>query len=130
MAHQFIAQLDPNIRDAVFGNVGSMAAFRVGNEDSQALEPQFAPAFTASDIMNTPNYNAVVRVLANGVPALPFSLAAMPPPQSSPERVAQLIEQSSLTYGRPREEIEAEIQTRYQKQVPPAPQVPTPPAQI
>ena len=124
MAHQFIAQLDPNIRDAVFGNVGSMAAFRVGNEDSQALEAQFAPSFTASDIMNTPNYNAVVRVLANGVPAQPFSVATMPPPQSSPERVAQLIEQSSQQYGRPREEIEAEIQARYQKPVMPQPPMP------
>ncbi len=128
MAHQFIAQLDPTIRDAVFGNVGSMAAFRVGNEDSQALEAQFAPSFTAADIMNTPNYNAVVRVLANGVPAQPFSLAAMPPPDSSPARVAELIEYSIARYGRPRDEVEADIRARYQKPAPPPP--PMPPQQL
>lgn len=121
VAHQFIAQLDPTIRDAVFGNVGSMAAFRVGNEDAQALEAQFAPVFTASDIMNTPNYNAVMRVLANGVPMQPFSVATMPPPVSSPEKVAAIIAQSYARYGRPRAHIEAEIAARYQKPAAPTP---------
>jgi hypothetical protein len=74
VAHQFIAQLDPVIKDAVFGNVGSLAAFRVGPEDGQFLEQQFAPTFTASDLMNVPNYNAVMRILANGTPTPPFSV--------------------------------------------------------
>jgi hypothetical protein len=124
VAHQFIAQLDPVIKDAVFGNVGSMASFRVGNEDSQALESQFAPVFSATDIMNTPNYNAVMRVLANGTPTQPFSVATMPPPVSSPERVLQLMDLSYQTYGRPRDEVELEISQRYQKPVPPVPSAP------
>lgn len=123
MAHQFIAQLDPTIRDAVFGNVGSMAVFRVGNEDAQVLEPQLAPTFTANDIMNTPNYNALFRVLANGVPTQAFSAATMPPPESDPARVQAIIDQSYSTYGRPRDEVEAEIQSRYQKPKPPSPPV-------
>jgi len=125
VAHQFIAQLDPVIRDAVFGNVGSMAAFRVGNDDAQALEAQFAPAFSAKDIMNTPNYNAVMRVLADGTPTPAFSVATLPPPESDSSRAQQLIENSYQKYGRPRAEIEAELQERYQKPAPPVPPMPS-----
>jgi hypothetical protein len=121
VAHQFIAQLDPVIRDAVFGNVGSMAAFRVGTDDAVELESQFAPVFSANDIMNTPNYNAIVRVLANGVPTPPFSVATLPPPPSDPSIIQGIIQQSYAKYGRPREEIEEEIRLRYQKPVPPVP---------
>ncbi len=121
VAHQFTAQLDPVIKDAVFGNVGSMVAFRVGNDDSQILEAQFAPSFTAADIMNTPNYNAVMRVLANGTPTQAFSASTMPPPESDKSKVARLIAESYAKYGRPREEIEADIQQRYQKPVPAVP---------
>ncbi len=121
MAHQFTAQLDPGIKDAVFGNVGSMAAFRIGSEDSQLMEHQFAPVFTANDLMNVPNYNAFVRMLANGVPTKPFSLATMPPAKADFSRIEILKERSAQQYGRPREEIEHEISVRYQKEsiVPP-----------
>lgn len=115
VVHQFIAQLDQQIKDAVFGNVGSLVAFRVGTEDAQFLEQQFAPVFSAKDIMNTPNYNALVRLLANGVPTKPFSVAMRPPIKSDPVLVQQLIEYSLSRYGRPRAEIEAEISARYAK---------------
>ncbi len=124
VAHQYIAQLDPAIRDAVFGNVGSMAVFRVGNEDAQALENQFQPTFSVHDIMNIPNYNAYMRVLANGVPTQPFSVATMPPIKSDPVRAAQLMQQSLARYGRPRAEVEEEIRLRYQKPIPPIPPTP------
>lgn len=117
MAHQFIAQLDPVIRDAVFGNVGSMAVFRVGNEDAQALENQFSPIFSVQDIMNIPNYKAYVRMLANGVPTIPFSIDTLPPIASNPALAQQLMTQSLMQYGRPRVEVESEIQARYQKPV-------------
>lgn len=113
IAHQFIAQLDQSIKDAVFGNVGSMAVFRVGNEDAQALESQVAPNFSTNDLMNTPNYHAVLRILANGVPTPAFSVATEPPPESDPSRVATLIEQSYAAYGRSRDEVEQEILNRY-----------------
>ena len=127
VAHQFIAQLDQNIKDAVFGNVGSIATFRVGSEDAQFLESQFAPVFQAKDIMNVPNYNAFVRMLVNGVPSKPFSMATMPPITSDPARVSALIEESAQRHGRPRAEVEAEISARYQKK--PA-AVPTPGAMM
>lgn len=122
IAHQFIAQLQPEIRDAVFGNVGSMAAFRVGPEDAQFLEHQFNPTFTASDLMNIPNRTAYARILANGSPTPPFSLATLPPSESDIARTAILIEESYRRYGRARAEIENEIITRYHnKPVPPVP---------
>lgn len=125
MAHQFIAQLQPDIKDAVFGNVGSMAAFRVGPEDSQFLEQQFAPTFTASDLMNVPNRNAFLRVLADGTPTPPFSISTLAPAEVDLKRVQMLIEQSYERYSRPRAEIEAEIAVRYQKPAPPVPPAPS-----
>jgi len=116
MAHQYIAQLDENIRDAVFGNVGSLASFRVGSDDAQFLEQQFAPVFTANDLMNVPNYHAFVRMLADGVPMKPFSVATMPPPASDPSQVAYMKQRSLERYGRPRAEVEAEISARYVKE--------------
>ncbi len=122
VAHQFIAQLDDDIRDAVFGNVGSMAIFRVGPEDGQTLEKQLDPVFDANDIMNIENYNAYFKVLANGVPTKPFSAAAMAPLETDLSRVAHMLAQSMTRYGRPRAEIEAEIAERYKKEEPAAPQ--------
>ena len=105
----------------MFGNVGSIVSFRVGTEDAQFLEQQFAPVFSAKDIMNVPNYNAILRILANGVPTKPFSMATMPPITSDPARVQAMIEESSRRNGRPRAEVEAEISARYQKKPAPVP---------
>ncbi len=116
IAHQFIAQLDQNIKDAVFGNVGSMATFRVGPEDAQFLEQQYAPVFNASNLMNIPNRNAFMRVLANGTPTKPFSLRTMPPPPSDLERIKELINLSYAQHGRMREDVENEILARYAKE--------------
>lgn len=113
VAHQFIAQLDETIRDAVFGNVGSMAAFRVGPEDSAVLEKQFAPTFSASDLMNIENRNAYMRILASGTPTPPFSMRTMKPHDTNVEYAQELIEYSLLQYGRSREEVERDIQNRY-----------------
>jgi hypothetical protein len=118
VAHQFIAQLDEDIKDAVFGNVGSMAVFRTGPEDAQFLEPQFAPVFDGGDLMNVANHNAYLRVLANGTPTRPFSITTNAPAETDHDRVQRIIEMSYQKYGRPREEVESEISQRYQKQEP------------
>lgn len=112
MAHQFMAQLDPAIKDAVFGNVGSMAAFRVGSEDAAALEHQFAPPFTAHDLMQVPNRQAYLRLLANGTPTKPFSLVTDPPAEHATS-VKERIERSYARYGAPRETVEQAIRVRY-----------------
>jgi hypothetical protein len=119
MAHQYIAQLDSAIRDAVFGNVGSIACFRVGTEDAQFMEQQFAPIFNTNNIINIPNWNAYFRVLADGVPAKPFSAATLPPPVSDPELAAAIKQHSLSVYGRPRAEVENEIADRYKKDISP-----------
>ncbi len=80
IAHQFIAQLDEKIKDAVFGNVGSIASFRVGTEDAEFLEKQFAPVFTARDIQNLDNHNAYVKLLMDGRPVKPFNIEPVSPP--------------------------------------------------
>ncbi|MBI4118118.1 MAG: ATP-binding protein [Parcubacteria group bacterium] len=113
VAHQFIAQLEEGIRNAVFGNVGSMAAFRVGPEDTEFLQQQFAPIFTANDLMNIDNFNAYVRLLANGRPAKPFNIRIPAKPEGNPAQAEALKELSALKYGRPREEVEAEVAARY-----------------
>lgn len=124
MAHQFIAQLDETIRGAVFGNVGSIAAFRVGNEDAQFLEQQFQPVFSAQDLSNTPNWNAALRVLANGTPQIPFSIETVMPPQTDAVHASEIMNRSYEQFGRPRDEVEAEIQQRYQRPAPPVPPAP------
>jgi len=118
MAHQFIAQLDEDIKNAVFGNVGSMATFRVGPDDSQFLEHQYAPTFESADLMNVPNRNAYMRVLADGTPTRPFSMATMAPPEVSSETAARIIEKSYARYARSRAEVEEEIAARYRKPAP------------
>lgn len=115
IAHQFIAQLEEDIRDAVFGNVGSIIAYRVGAEDAEYLEKQFSPEFTAKDIMNTDNYNALVKMLVNGRPAKAFNMRAEPSPRGKHEVVEKLKQISYLTYGGDRLEVEENIMKKYRK---------------
>jgi hypothetical protein len=114
IAHQFIAQLDERIRDAVFGNVGSLACFRVGADDAEYLEKQFAPVFSAHDIMNIENRNAYLKILVDGRPVKPFNVVMAPPPPRGTGLSAEIIEHSLMMYGRDREEVEREILSKYQ----------------
>ncbi|MDR3519665.1 MAG: type IV secretion system DNA-binding domain-containing protein [Candidatus Pacebacteria bacterium] len=114
IAHQYIAQLEDNIKNAVFGNVGSMAVFRVGTEDATFLEPRFKPQFSASDITKLDNYNAYVNMLVNGQPTKPFNIKTLPPEKGSSMDVVDSLKQLSYEkYGRDREEVEAEIMARF-----------------
>jgi len=113
VAHQYIAQLEENIKDAVFGNVGSMAVFRVGADDAQFLESKFKPVFTASDIMKIDNHNAYLSLLVNGQPTKPFNIKTFPPPEGIIEIVDKIKELSYLKYGRDRAEVEEEIMNKY-----------------
>lgn len=113
MAHQFIAQLDDKIRDAVFGNVGSMAAFRVGPEDAEFLAGQFAPVFTAKDLMNIENRHAFLRILANGTPQKPFTISTLAPAPKDIEQVQKAMDYSYERYSKPRRQVEMEISARY-----------------
>lgn len=115
IAHQFIAQIAEDIRDAVFGNVGSIVSFRVGAEDAETLEKQFAPVFGAHDLMNIENYNAYVRMLANGTPAKPFNIKTYPLSGGDEAKIARLIRDSYEKYGQARVKVETQIAARYQQ---------------
>ncbi len=113
IAHQYITQLEENIKNAVFGNVGSMAVFRVGTEDATFLEPKFKPIFSAQDITKLDNYNAYMSMLVNGQPTKPFNIKTLAPKEGNKEIVDSLKQLSYMKYGRDREEVEKEIMVRY-----------------
>lgn len=114
LAHQFIAQLKEEISKAVFGNVGSLVSFRVGPEDAEFLEKQFAPVFTAHDIVNVDNYQAFARLLMNNELTKPFNLKTYPPTHGDQEVANALKELSRLRYGRDARIVNQEIMSRIQ----------------
>ncbi len=113
IAHQFIAQLEEDIRDAVIGNVGTKAAFRIGTQDAEFLEKQFAPTFQQRDLENLPNRNAVLALLVNGVPARPFTIETQELPKFDYSHVDAVKQLSYMTYGKDREEVEAETRRKF-----------------
>lgn len=124
VAHQFIAQLEEKIRDSVFGNVGSIASFRVSSEDAEYLEKQFTPVFSQTDLMNVDNLNCYLKMLANGRPVKPFSLFVPFPPRGERGLIDKIKGLSYLKYGRERSLVEAEIIKKYEKkpiEAPPSP---------
>jgi len=115
IAHQFIAQLDEKIKDSVFGNVGSMSVFRVSSEDSEYLEKQFSPVFSAKDLMNVDNHNSFVKMLSGGRPVKPFSMETNLPPRGTKILLDKIKELSYLKYGKDRGEVESVIMEKYKK---------------
>jgi hypothetical protein len=113
MAHQFLSQIDEKTRNAVFGNVGNMAVFRVGEEDGEFFAKQFAPAFETLDFVNIENRNAYVKILVGGMPQKPFDMKTPDLPPLNMEQVDDLIHLSALTYGRDRATVENMIRERY-----------------
>jgi hypothetical protein len=113
IAHQFIAQLDEKIRDAVIGNVGTKVAFRIGTTDAEFLEKQFSPVFTRHDLENQENRHAAVALLVDGTPARPFTLRTSDLPAFNYDHVDSLKELSYRTYGRDRAEVEEEVSERF-----------------
>jgi molybdopterin-guanine dinucleotide biosynthesis protein len=113
IAHQYISQLQDNIKNAVFGNVGSFAVFRVSSDDAQYLEKQFLPTFNASDIMRLENRNAYMKLLADGTPQKPFNMVTLAPDKGNKDIVSAVKELSSLKYGNKREEVEEIIMKKF-----------------
>ncbi len=113
IAHQFLSQVDEKIRDAIFGNVGNMAIFRVGEEDGEFFEKQFTPTFSANDFVNIENRNAYLKILANGVPQKPFNIHTRNLAPRNLAQVEDLRQLSYLTYGRDRTVVEDAIRARY-----------------
>lgn len=110
IAHQYIEQMEEEVRDAVFGNVGTMVTFRVGAFDAEVLEKEFAPTFTAEDLVNLDKYQIYLKLMIDEVSSHPFSAVTMPPivrPEKSFKQ--EVIESSWRQFTRPRSEVEDEI---------------------
>jgi len=119
VANQFTTQLTEEIRDAVFGNIGTIVSFRIGQNDVDSLSRYFQPAFDGDDLLRVPNYNAIVRTLINGVPTQPFSMATLPPLGNPNPGLADALKQlSAAKYGKPRAVVEKEIFGRLATQAP------------
>ena len=112
-AHEFFEKIEEKTRDAVFGNVGNMAVFRVGEEDGEFFAKQFAPVFGALDFVNIENRNAYVKILAKGIPQKPFDMKTQDLSDGNLEQVDDLVHLSALTYGRDRATVENMIRERY-----------------
>ncbi len=108
LAHQYIGQLvsgaDTRVRDAIFGNVGTMVFFRVGVEDAPTCAKILDPVFSEYDMINVEKYNAYVRLLVDNTASPGFSMETFPPPPRNEEVLKALKDLSRLTYGRPNEE--------------------------
>ncbi len=119
IAHQYMKQLEDNkgksaVRDAVLGNAGTMVSFRIGVEDAEILQKEFAPVFNSYDLLNVEQYTAYIKLLIDNTAAKPFNMNTYPPKTGNPELAAAIKELSRLKYGRPREIVEAEIMERSQ----------------
>ena len=117
VANQFTTQLTEEIRDAVFGNMGTIVSFRVGQNDVDMLSKYFQPTFAAEDLLRVPNHNTIVRTLVNGVPTQPFSMATLPPLGKENPRLAIALKQlSAAKYGKPKAQVEETIFDRMKTQ--------------
>ena len=93
----------------------------MGTTDAEFLAKQFEPGFTAPDLENLPNRNAVLSLLVNGKPARPFTIQTEDLPEFDMGRIPALKELSYLTYGKDREEVEAEVRRKFAMQTEPSP---------
>ncbi|PIP55807.1 MAG: hypothetical protein CO183_02685 [Candidatus Zambryskibacteria bacterium CG_4_9_14_3_um_filter_42_9] len=110
MAHQYIEQMDEEVRDAVFGNVGTMIVFRVGAYDADVLEKEFAPIFTAEDLVNLGLRQVYLKLMIDSVTSQPFSAATLPPIESPQiSYVDEIIEHSRKIFAKPRSDVEKQI---------------------
>ncbi len=117
VANQFIGQMEEEVKNAVFGNVGTLVGFRVGVTDANYLQHEYQPTFNESDLINIDRYNAYVKTNVHNEPVKPFSMDLTKDMTkvnaSRNEKVAAaIIQLSRLKYGRSRELVEAEISQR------------------
>jgi len=110
IAHQYVEQMEEEVRAAVFGNVGTTVAFRVGPFDAEVLETIFLPEFNQEDLVNLGMYQMYLTLMIDGVGSRPFSAVSLPPIEPPPTGFKQrVIEASRVAFGTPRSSVEKEI---------------------
>ena len=115
IAHQYIEQMEEEVRDAVFGNVGTTICFRVGPFDAETLEVVFSPQFLAADLVNLGFAQIYLTLMIDGIGSRPFSATTLPPiPNASVSHVDQVIAMSRVVYAKPRDEVEELIRVWHQ----------------
>ena len=121
MAHQYINQLvvskfgtsSTQIRDAVFGNVGTMMSFKIGAEDAEYMAKEYAPLLTEQDVIGIANYKAYMKLNIRNSTTRPFSLETIWDESGKSDKIAEILKQYSRTkYGRKREFVDQEIEAR------------------
>lgn len=117
VANQFVGQIDEEVKNAVFGNVGSIISFRVGVPDANFLQHEFAPVFNETDLTNIEKYHVYIKTIVGNEPMTPFSMSlrkdmSLVEARMNPKQAEMIKQLSRLKYGQDREAIEAEIQKR------------------
>lgn len=117
VANQFVSQIEEDVKNAVFGNVGTIISFRVGVPDANFLQHEFAPVFTENDLVNVEKYHVYVRTIVKNEPIPPFSMSLIKDmdeqkARMNPKLAEMVRELSRLKYGKPRELIEEEMSRR------------------
>ena len=129
VANQYISQMNETVRDAVFGNVGTMISFRVSADDAPILAKQFEPNFESVDLLQMHNRNFVINMVIGGEKTPAFSARTLELPPSQADNTLHIIEHSRRMYSRSREDVEKEINTAIMPQPQPQKQSPRPAAQ-
>jgi hypothetical protein len=109
IANQYISQMDENVRDAVFGNVGTMISFRVSADDAPILAKQFEPQFEPTDLLQMHNRNFVINMVIGGEKAPAFNARTLTLPLPQTDNTGRIIENTRRLYSRNRSEVENEI---------------------
>ena len=117
VANQYISQIDEEVKNAVFGNVGTMVSFRIGVTDANFLQHEFVPTFNETDLTNVEKYHVYIKTIVKNEPVPPFSMSLEKDMTSQDARrnpkLAEMIKQlSRLKYGVDRDQVEAEIKVR------------------
>jgi len=110
LAHQYVKQLPDVLRDAIFGNAGTLITFRVGAEDAEFLEKEFEPAIMMNDIINLPKYNIYLKLMIDGITSNAFSAVSLPPAEPlEASSFDKIIKVSRERYAINKSEIEEKI---------------------
>jgi len=117
VANQFVSQIDEEVKNAVFGNVGTMIAFRVGVPDANFLQHEFAPTFNEGDLTNIEKYHVYIKTIVKNEPVAPFSMSLLKDMDAinarmNPKQAEMIKELSRLKYGKDKDIVQAEIQSR------------------
>lgn len=117
VANQFVSQIDEEVKNAVFGNVGTMIAFRVGVPDANFLQHEFAPTFNEGDLTNIEKYHVYIKTIVGNEPVAPFSMSLAKDMDAikarmNPKQAEMIKELSRLKYGKDKDVVQAEIQSR------------------